>query len=408
MSSPQSLPAALASGSSAEAQAAAFASDPRIHFDRTSGTWRFEQDDGTEMEYDAVKGAWVPVLDEDLVKAQQAAYSVAGVDEETPAAPVLKRLNKKRKEPADGAGPSGTHKRGRNDSNNNGDPSSSSQPERRSKNTAVYVTGLPPDTDIDEVAARFGKFGLIEEDDEGHPKVKLYAREDGSFSGDALVVYFKEESVDLAITMLDDAELRLGEPSTRMHVQRAEFSHKHEKGEAGGEAKPRRTVEDKKRATRRIGKMQKKLGEWDDEDGFGPAITEEDKMKAMNKHGRVVVLKHMFTLQELEEDKSLILDLKEDVREECSTLGEVTNVVLYDEEPEGIMTVKFKDPLSAQACVLKMNGRFFAGRRIEAYLYAGRQRFKRSGHGDDFGEGEEGEKKRLDDFAKWLMAEGES
>lgn len=38
----------------------------------------------------------------------------------------------------------------------------------------------------------------------------------------------------------------------------------------------------------------------------------------------------MFTLAELEEDTSLLLDLKEDVRDECSTLGEVTNVVLYD------------------------------------------------------------------------------
>jgi hypothetical protein len=38
----------------------------------------------------------------------------------------------------------------------------------------------------------------------------------------------------------------------------------------------------------------------------------------------------MFTLKELEEDPTLLLDLKEDVREECETLGEVTNVVLYD------------------------------------------------------------------------------
>jgi len=38
----------------------------------------------------------------------------------------------------------------------------------------------------------------------------------------------------------------------------------------------------------------------------------------------------MFTLTELEEDAALLLDLKEDVREECSSLGEVTNVVLYD------------------------------------------------------------------------------
>lgn len=74
----------------------------------------------------------------------------------------------------------------------------------------------------------------------------------------------------------------------------------------------------------------RKLGEWDDGDGFGPAITEEEKAQTANKNNRVVVLKHMFTLAELEEDAALLLDLKEDVREECSTLGEVTNVVLYD------------------------------------------------------------------------------
>ena len=76
--------------------------------------------------------------------------------------------------------------------------------------------------------------------------------------------------------------------------------------------------------------MCRKLNEWDDEDGFGPSITEEDKLRAANRTSRVVVLKHMFTLKELEEDASLLLDLKEDVREECETLGEVTNVVLYD------------------------------------------------------------------------------
>lgn len=56
----------------------------------------------------------------------------------------------------------------------------------------------------------------------------------------------------------------------------------------------------------------------------------------------------------------------------------------------------------------KMQGRFFDGRRVEASLYTGKQRFKRSGAHDDFeGEGDEAEKKRLDDFANWLMTEGE-
>ena len=61
MSTSNAPPTALA-GSSAEAQAAAFAADDRIHYDKTSATWRFEDDDGNEMEYDAAKGSWVPVV----------------------------------------------------------------------------------------------------------------------------------------------------------------------------------------------------------------------------------------------------------------------------------------------------------------------------------------------------------
>ncbi|GBE81197.1 hypothetical protein BKA93DRAFT_814173 [Sparassis latifolia] len=406
-------PPAAVAGSTAAEQAAAFADDPRVHFDRAAGAWRLENDDGTELEYDAAKGAWLPLVDEDLVKAQQAAYSVAGVDEETPAAPVLARTAKKRKEPEDYTSstvgqPSGSSiKRSKKGAALSSKDNGAAPPERKSKNTAVYVTSLPLDTEADELVECFSRFGLIEEDDDGHPKVKMYAREDGTFSGEALVVYFKEDSVNLAVSLLDDTELRIGNASTRMKVQRAEFGHKHEKGAAeGGEAKPRKTVTDKKRASRRIGKMQKKLGEWDDEDGFGPHITEEDKANATNKNNRVVVLKYMFTLDELEQDASLLLDLKEDVREECSTLGEVTNVVLYDKEPDGIMSVKFRDPLSAQACVMKMNGRFFAGRRVEASLYAGKQRFKRTTDESFVGE-DESEKKRLDDFAQWLMTEGD-
>jgi HIV Tat-specific factor 1 len=172
-------------------------------------------------------------------------------------------------------------------------------------------------------------------------------------------------------------------------------------------------------------------------------ITPEDSVNAINKNSRVVVLKHMFTLEELEEDTALLLDLKEDVRDECASLGDVTNVVLYDvsphsssaiysltvsqKEPDGVMTVKFRDPISAQACVLvnpgrltqslpshaiyliqKMNGRFFAGSRIEATLYSGKHRFRRSGTGEEVeGEGDETEKKRLDDFAQWLLTEGD-
>lgn len=58
----------------------------------------------------------------------------------------------------------------------------------------------------------------------------------------------------------------------------------------------------------------------------------------------------MFTLEELEKDPSLLLDLKQDVREECEKLGKITNVVLYDLEPDGVMSVKFKDVSTAALC----------------------------------------------------------
>ncbi|KAB5592594.1 Splicing factor U2AF-associated protein 2 [Ceratobasidium theobromae] len=389
---------------------AQFSSDPRIHFSKETGAWHFEADDGREMQWDATKNVWVEVVDEDMLKAQQAAYAVEGVDEETPAAPVLARTNKKRKkEPVDytsntdPSAPGPTIKRGKNNKGDKKEDSSAAP--RKSKNTAVFVTCLPIDAQADEVAARFGRFGLIMEDDEGKPKVKLYQTEDGRFSGEALVVYYKEESVELAVTLLDDAELRLGEPGTRMKVQRAEYGHKAAEGDAAVENIGQKRSVDKKKATKRIGNMERKLADWNSDDEFGPAGPKINT-------SRVVVLKYMFTRQELSEDATLLLDLKEDVREECSMLGEVTNVVLYDEEDDGVMTVKFRDPVSAQACILKMNGRYFAGRKITAEFYDGRQKYSKSGHdaldGNADGEdNEQAERKRLDDFAEWLMKEGE-
>lgn len=99
---------------------------------------------------------------------------------------------------------------------------------------------------------------MLEEDIDGEPKIKMYARDDGTFSGEALVAYFKEESVALAVAMLDGAELRLGDASTRMDVSQADFQHKSgpSNGNGQGEQKQRKTI-DKKKATKRIKNMQK-------------------------------------------------------------------------------------------------------------------------------------------------------
>jgi HIV Tat-specific factor 1 len=69
------------------------------------------------------------------------------------------------------------------------------------------------------------------------------------------VVYFMEDSVTLAVNLLDDAELRLGDSSTVMKVKQGEFGHK-QTNDATGASAPRRVV-DKKKATHRIAKLKK-------------------------------------------------------------------------------------------------------------------------------------------------------
>lgn len=96
------------------------------------------------------------------------------------------------------------------------------------ENTAIYVTGLPADATVEEVHDVFArKCGVIaEEIDSGKPRIKLYTEADGSFKGDALVVFFKAPSVKMAIMLLDDTEFRMGEKSSVMRVQAADSSYK--------------------------------------------------------------------------------------------------------------------------------------------------------------------------------------
>ena len=56
----------------------------------------------------------------------------------------------------------------------------------------------------------------------------MYEDSEGQFKGEALVVYFRPESVDLAIQMLDDSDFRLGVvgPNGKMRVQKADYSFK--------------------------------------------------------------------------------------------------------------------------------------------------------------------------------------
>lgn len=236
---------------------------------------------------------------------------------------------------------------------------------------------------------------IAEEIDSGAPRIKMYNDADGNFKGDALVVFFKPQSVQMAIMLLDDTDFRFtasGNREGRISVQEADSSYKKTQYETkdaasgenanGANSNNRRPPNhnDRQKIIKKTQKLDAKLADWDDDD--------PQEVPSANKRDKMVVLQHMFTLQELEEDPAALLEIKEDIRDECSKLGAVTSVVLYDEEPDGIVTVKFKDSESAMACINLMHGRSFDGRTVQAYLTTGKDKFKKSKSNDDGNESE--------------------
>ena len=126
------------------------------------------------------------------------------------------------------------------------------------KNTAVYVTSIPLDADAEEINHVFSKCGVIaEEIDRGKPRIKMYTDDEGNFKGDALIVYFRPESVKLAIQMLDDSDFRLGQkgPAGNMRVTEADFSYKKVQETTPGEQKGK--SKDQKKVIRKTQKMNK-------------------------------------------------------------------------------------------------------------------------------------------------------
>ncbi len=60
---------------------------------------------------------------------------------------------------------------------------------------------------------------------------------------------------------------------------------------------------------------------------------------------------------------------------ECSKLGAVARVNVFPRHPDGVVQVKFKTDAGATLCIERMNGRFFAGRKLVCELWDGVEDF---------------------------------
>lgn len=277
------------------------------------------------------------------------------------------------------------------------------QPPKAPKQTAVYVSNLPDDVTVDELQGHFSKVGVIMDDMfTGGPRIKLYENSDGSLKGDALVVYLCEPSVQLAIDILDESQLR---PGRLIRVNSASFKpsgedreDNSEEDEAAGPAAKHRKI-DKETWKKQMREMKRKIA-WnaDEEEGVVEAQAVDPAEKArQDKLAKIVVLKHLFTPDELKADPAASLDIKEDILLESEKFGPVTSVHVFEDSEEGKCAVKFTSKEAASDCIAAFEGRYFGGQRISAELYDGS--FKLRGHVQK----QDGDAEaRLERFAEWL------
>lgn len=362
--------------------------DPRIAFNQQSNKWIFEDPDtGAEYEYDEKLAKWISIINHkpsigeenelELKKRKAEDEELDDLKADVNSEIRQAKKNKKLK----------IHKN-----------KEAEERVRERKNKAIYITGLPKDVTVEELDSTFSKYGIIAEDfssEEGTKRVKLYKdKETGEPKGDALIVYFKSESVDLAVQIMDGIELRPGDEST-ISVQPAEFKAKN-KDDTNQAEPPALDGRKKKVLQKKYEKLNQELAGWDDDDDEQLDLATKVRSKRWEK---TVILKHVFTLEELEADPNAKTEIQEDILAGCEDIGPVSSVVMFDAEKDGVCSVKFEEKEDAIECVKVMNGRFFGGKTVLAEIYDGLIRYKKK----KVDEKEESE--RLEEFGNWLEKE---
>jgi len=334
----------------------------------TGVTTYTDASDGVVYELDETKNAWFPKLDEDFMAAYQINYGFTADGKAEPTKP---------SEEAPKPAPEPVVKKTKGTI----DEPAKWFDEEDAKSTKVYVSNLPTTVTEESFVELMSKCGMVEFDIRTKkPKVKLYKDADNVPKGDGLCSYIKPESVQLALTILDGSEVE-GKVIT---VERAKFEMK---GEYDPKLKPKKLT---KKQIEKAKKQKEKLFAWI-----------PDKIKGERaKHEKVVVIKNMFDVEDLDADPGLILDFSNRIRTQGAKFGTVTKVCLYDKHPEGICQVFFKEPSEADMAVQMLHGRLFGKKIMSVETWDGKSKYKMQ-------ESKEEESERLKHWEKFLHGEDE-
>ncbi|XP_036031300.1 HIV Tat-specific factor 1 [Onychomys torridus] len=304
--------------------------------------------DDTPYEWDLDKKAWFPKITEDFIATYQANYGFSSDGASSSTENVQDTNTKTIEEPPQKAIPEATDPKKRGEKRK---AESGWFHVEEDRNTNVYVSGLPPDITVDEFIQLMSKFGIIMRDPQTEEfKVKLYKDNQGNLKGDGLCCYLKKESVELALKLLDEDEIR----GYKLHVEMAKFQLK---GEYDASKKKKKCKDYKKKLS-----LQQKQLDWRPERRAGPSRM---------RHERVVIIKNMFHPMDFEDDPLVLNEIREDLRVECSKFGQIRKLLLFDRHPDGVASVSFREPEEADYCIQTLDGRWFGGRQITAQAWDG-------------------------------------
>lgn len=214
----------------------------------------------------------------------------------------------------------------------------------------VYITGLPADATEEEVTAFFAKVGILDLDPETQrPKVKVYRHkagtpEAGQGKGDASVCYARPESVELALTVLDEAPFRPEKDlANRIKVERAKFE---QHGDSFLDERKARVSN----AQRKVAKLAaKQATDWDGGDFNG-------RLTGGIKGLRIIALQPIFASGVSDEELQV---LEGEVRTDCESYGKVEKITFFASNPRGVVVVKFTQPGAASQAVKAWEGRLW-------------------------------------------------
>ncbi|XP_010598346.1 17S U2 SnRNP complex component HTATSF1 [Loxodonta africana] len=307
-----------------------------------------QQPTDTPYEWDLDKKAWFPKITEDFIATYQANYGFSNDGASSSTANVQDVSAGNSGEPPQRKPPEPTEPKKKGEKRK---AESGWFHVEEDRNTNVYVSGLPPDITVDEFIQLMSKFGIIMRDPQTEEfKVKLYKDNQGNLKGDGLCCYLKRESVELALKLLDEDEIR----GYKLHVEVAKFQLK---GEYDASKKKKKCKDYKKKLS-----MQQKQLDWRPERKAGPSRM---------RHERVVIIKNMFHPMDFEDDPLVLNEIREDLRVECSKFGQIKKLILFDRHPDGVASVSFRDPEEADYCIHTLDGRWFGGRQITAEAWDG-------------------------------------